>query len=450
MSDFIKLKQGLNINLIGKAEKVFYESERPVYVALKPGDFVGLTPRLSVNPGDRVNVGDQLFHDKYHPEIKFTSPVSGVISEILRGERRIIKEVIIKTAEKDEFLEFKVNDPVNMSREDIISVLLDSGMWPVIRQRPYSIIARPADKPKAIFISGFDTAPLAPDLDFIAKGNDSEFKKGIDVLFSLTDGHIHLSLDARNPVNKIYSDIKNIKVHKFKGPHPAGNVGVQIHHIDPINKGEIVWYISIRDVIRIGKLFINGKIDNTTAVALTGSEVKTPQYYKTIIGAYVSSIVEGNLNHSDIRIISGNVLTGKKVEKNGFLGFYDQQVTVIPEGKFHEFLGWASPGFGKYSFHRSFWSWLRPDAEYRIDTNLHGGKRAFVFSGIYEKVIPMNIYPLQLLKAILIEDIDMMEKLGIYEVDEEDFALAEFICPSKTEIQTIIRKGLELIRKETE
>lgn len=450
MSDVIRIKQGLDINLKGKAEKIIQKLERPSFVALKPGDFNGLTPKLSVKPGDRVKAGDQLFFDKYHPEISFTSPVSGEVSEILRGERRMIWEVIVKADARDEFVEFEVKDPLEMSRDEIISILIKSGMWPAIRQRPYSIIAHPSDRPKAIFISTFDTAPLAPDIDFIVNGNEAEFKKGIDALSALTDDQIHLGVDARYPVSKAYTDLKKVKIHKFLGPHPSGNVGVQIHHIDPINKGEVVWFISVRDVIRTGRLFINGIIDNSTIVALTGSEVLKPRYCKTIIGAEISTIVKDNLKGDNIRIISGNALTGKKVEKNEFLGFYDQQITVIPEGNFHEFLGWASPGFGKYSFYRAFWSWLKPNAEFNIDTNLHGGRRSFVLTGNYEKVIPMNIYPMHLLKAIMVEDIDKMEKLGIYEVDEEDFALAEFICPSKTEIQAIIRKGLDLIRKETE
>lgn len=450
MSDIIRLKKGLDINLKGKAEKIIFKSERPAFVALKPGDFIGLTPKLLVKAGDSVNVGDQLFCHKYIPEIKFTSPVSGVVSEILRGERRIIREIIIKTADKDEFIKFILKDPSEMKRDDVLPVLLESGMWTTIRQRPYSIIANPSDKPKGIFISAFDTAPLAPDIDFIAKSSDAEFKKGIEALASLSDCPIHLSVDAKYPVNKIYTDNKKLKIHKFSGPHPSGNIGVQIHHIDPVNKGDVVWYISVIDVIRIGRLLINGIIDNTTIVALTGSGIKKPAYYKSIIGANISSLIKDNLSSDNVRIISGNVLTGKKVEKNDFLGFYDQQISVIPEGNVYEFLGWAAPGFGKYSFYRAFWSWLTPNKEYNIDTNLRGGRRSFVLTGNYEKVLPMNIYPLQLLKAIIVEDIDKMEKLGIYEVDEEDFALAEFICPSKTEIQAIIRKGLDMIRKETE
>jgi len=450
MSDVIKIKRGLDIKLKGKAEKIYKRSDRPSFCAVKPVDFNGLTPKLTVKPGDEVKVGSLIFYDKYHPEIKFNSPVSGVISEIHRGERRKILEVVIKTADKDEFVNFSVKDPSLLSRNEVIEILLTSGLWPVIRQRPYSIIARPADKPKAIFISGFNTAPLAPDIDFIIKDSEDEFRVGTDVITHLTDGPIHLSLESDYPACKTFANARNLVIHKFKGPHPAGNVGIQISHIDPINKGEVVWYINPLDIVKIGKLFINGIPDNTTVLALTGSGVINPAYYKTITGANVTSLIQGNIKEGHNRIISGDVLTGTKLDKKGFTGFYDRQLTVIPEGKHFEFIGWAKPGFGKYSFYRAFWSWLRPGAEYTIDTNLKGGKRAFVLTGNYESVIPMDIYPLQLLKAIMVEDIDNMERLGIYEVDPEDFALAEFICPSKTEIQSIIKKGLDLIRKETE
>jgi len=450
MSDIIRIKRGLDIKLKGKAEKIYRRTERPFFVALKPEDFVGLTPKLTVKPGDEVKTGSVLFYDKDHPEIKFTSPVTGIVSEIHRGERRRILEVIVKTADEDEFLTFNIKDPEYLSREEVITVLLESGMWPALRQRPYSIVARPSDIPKAIFISGFDSAPLAPDIDFIIKDNETEFRKGIDVLSTLTKGQIHLSVEAGYPICKSFANAGNVNIHKFSGPHPAGNIGVQIHHIDPLNKAEVIWYISPYDVVRTGRLFINGRLDNTLVLALTGSGVIRPAYVKTIVGACINSVVNGNVNNGDNRIISGNVLTGTRVETNGFIGFYDHQITVIPEGKHHEFVGWASPGFKKFSFYRAFWSWLRPDAEYDIDTNLKGGERAFVLTGLYEKVIPLDIYPMHLLKAIMVEDIDNMEKLGIYEVDPEDFSLAEFICPSKMELQDIIRKGLDLIRKETE
>lgn len=450
MPEVIKLRKGLDIKLQGKADKIFMRAERATSYAVKPTDFQGIMPKLVAKPGDEVKVGSVLFFDKYNPEIKFTSPVSGKVSAINRGERRKILEVVVEPDPQDDYIEYKVADPFTLSREEILKLLLESGMWPAIQQRPYAIIANPSKKPKAIFISGFDSSPLAPDLDFLVKDFEKEFQKGIDVLSRLTEGKIHLSLNAEYPPSKTYSRAKGVELHYFKGPHPAGNVGVQIHHIDPVNKGEYVWYIRPMDVIRMGKFFMDGKLDNSAMVALTGSEVIKPVYYKMIRGACISNLIKDNLKGNHNRYITGNVLTGTAISHNGYLGFYDNQVTVIPEGDHYEFLGWAAPGLNKFSTSRTFFSWLQPDKEYRLDTNLNGGKRAFVITGQYEKVLPMNIYPVHLLKSILVEDIDMMEKLGIYEVAEEDMALCEFVCTSKTDVQHILRTGLDLMKKETE
>ncbi|MCK4639518.1 MAG: NADH:ubiquinone reductase (Na(+)-transporting) subunit A, partial [Bacteroidales bacterium] len=274
------------------------------------------------------------------------------------------------------------------------------------------------------------------------------FQTGLDAITKLTSGKVHLNLKADNPSSRVFSKSKNVQINEFTGPHPAGNVSIQINHIDPINKGDIVWYLYPQDVLTIGKLFIEGKFDASRMVALTGSEILKPKYYKTHIGASIEGMIEDNVTDIKKRFISGNVLTGSKIESRGFVGFYDSQVTVIPEGDHYEFLGWGLPNCNKFSFYRSFCSWMTPNKKFRIDTNINGGVRAFVMTGQFEKVFPMNIYPMQLIKAILIEDIDLMENLGIYEVDEEDFALCEFISTSKIEIQSIIRKGLDLMRKE--
>ena len=450
MSEIIRIRRGLDIKLQGKAEKIYLKTERSLLYAIKPTDFTGITPRLAVKPGDLVKTGSLLFCDKNHPEIKFTAPVSGKVSDIIRGERRIILAVVIESDGKDEFIQFIKAEPSQLTKEKIIENLLESGMWPVIRQRPYSVIANPSDSPKSIFISGFDTAPLAPDIDFIVKDVPVEFQKGIDAMKKLTPGNIHLCIDGTKSASATFSSVKGVDIHKFKGPHPAGNVGVHIHHIDPINKGDIVWFISPQDVIRIGRLFMDGQIDNTNIAAVTGSEVIKPSYYKVLRCTSIAPLIKDNIKQGEHRFISGNVLTGSKIEKGGFLGFYDNQLTVIPEGKNFDFLGWALPGIDKYSVSRSFFSWLAPAKEYKIDTNLKGGHRAYVMSGEYEKVFPMDIYPVHLIKAILAEDIDKMERLGIYEVAEEDFALCEFVCTSKTDVQSIIRKGLDLMRKEME
>jgi len=450
MSKVIKIRRGLDIRISGAAEKIYISAEKSRTYAVKPPDFPGLVPKLNVKPGDQVMAGTSLFYNKYKPDIRFSSPVSGVVKSINRGERRRILEVVIEANHKIQYIDFKAANPSDLSREEIIKKLLDSGLWPMIRQRPYAIIADPEKQPRDIFISGFDTAPLAPDMDFVVKGNREDFQTGIDALYKLTEGDIHLSLNGKYPADEVFSKAKNVRFHYFTGPHPAGNPGIQIHHIRPVNKGEVVWYIQPPEVIMIGRLFRKGIYDALKVIALTGSEIRKPLYYKLISGASIEPLVKDNVTPGHHRYISGNVLTGSKITKTGYLGFYDNQITVIPEGDKFKLLGWATPGFNKFSHSRTFMSWLAPGTKYRIDTNLHGGRRSFVMSGEYEKVLPMDIYPVHLLKAILVEDIDRMENLGIYEIAEDDLALCEYVCTSKTEVQSIIRKGIELMIREVE
>lgn len=448
MPKVYKIRKGLTINLAGKAEKFFGKTNPSELYALKPGDFHGLVPKLEVKEGTTVKVGTTLFVDKNQPEVRFTSPVSGRVVSVNRGERRVILEVVVKADGANEYETFRVGDPLQMSREEIIENLLLSGLWPAIRQRPYNVVAHPMDTPKSVFVSAFDTAPLAPDYDFLVQGAEADFQTGINALSRLTAGKVHVNVTDEYPASPAFTRVQQAQTNYFRGPHPSGNVSVQIQRLDPINKGEKIWVVGPQDVITIGRLFSKGIYDASKLVALTGSEVIQPRYYKIISGASIRSLVDGNVQPTPQRFISGNPLTGTRVAHSGFLGFYDAQVTVLPEGDYYEFLGWALPGFGKYSFSRSFWSWLSPDRSYRIDTNLHGGHRAFVLTGIYESVFPFNIYPMQLLKAILAEDVDQMERLGIYEVVEEDFALCEFVCPSKTEMQVLVRKGLDLMKQE--
>ncbi|NBC82067.1 MAG: Na(+)-translocating NADH-quinone reductase subunit A [Bacteroidetes bacterium] len=448
MSVQIKIRKGLDINLQGKAEKIYIKSEMAGSYAVKPINFKGITPKLTAKVDSKVKAGSPLFFDKNNPDVYFTSPVSGTVTSINRGERRKILEVVVKPDAQITYEKFDVSDVSGMSREDIVKTLLQSGCWPYIKQRPYDIIAKPEDKPKAIFISAFDSAPLAPDIDFIMKGSESEFQTGITALRKLTDGKIHLNVNGSYPPSPVFSKVKGVQLNTVTGPHPAGNVGVQIHHIDPLNKGETVWHLKPQDVAIIGRLFEKGVYDASKIVALAGSELLKPRYHKIISGANIASITRDNVKNSKNRYISGNTLTGDKIEQDGHIGFYHNLVTVIPEGDYYEFMGWAAPGFNKYSKSRAFWSWLRPDKEYKIDTNMKGGHRAYVVTGQYEQVLPMEIYPVQLIKSILVEDIDLMEKLGIYEVAEEDFALCEFVCTSKTEVQPIIRKGIDLMIKE--
>jgi Na+-transporting NADH:ubiquinone oxidoreductase subunit A len=378
--------------------------------------------------------------------------VSGILSSINRGERRRIVEVVVEDDGKDTAESFKQGDPSGMKREEIVENLLNSGLWPLIRRRPYTVIARTAEVPKSIFISAFDTSPLAPDYDFLLKDSVDDFQWGVNVLKQLTEGKVHLNLDGRYPSVRTLSNIKGVEMNHFKGPHPAGNVGIQIHNLDPINKGEVIWVVQPQDVITMGRLFKNGKYDPSVVVALTGARVEKPQYYKTIRGTAVAPILEKQLKEGDNRVISGNVLNGKKIDpETGFVGHFDSQVTIIREGNYHELFGWMLPGFKKMSVSRSFASrWLAPNRRFDMDTNFHGGPRPFVMTGEYEKVLPMDIYPMQLLKAILVNDIDKMEQLGIYEVDEEDLALCEFVCTSKTPVTKILRDGLRAMRKEME
>ncbi|HCE57721.1 MAG TPA: NADH:ubiquinone reductase (Na(+)-transporting) subunit A [Prolixibacteraceae bacterium] len=446
MSETIKLRKGLNIKLQGGAKPEVETLPLPLKVALKPTDFQGLTPKLNVKADDLVKAGDALFFDKYHPEIRYTAPVGGKVVSVNRGERRKILEIVIETDAKAGSVEFKKADPKALSGDEVKELLLQSGMWPFIKRRPYGVIASPSEKPLSIYISTFDTAPLAPDYSFVMKGQLGTFQTGIDALGRLTDGKVYLGITP----DSAFAKIKNVVVNTFSGPHPAGNVGVQIANTNPINKGEVVWTVNVQDVLFIGRVFETGKVDFTKVFALTGSEVENPKYYKTVAGAPVASVVEGKLKKSENkqRIISGNVLTGTKVSKDCYLGYYDSQITVIPEGDNYEFLGWAMPRFNKFSFSHAYFSWLNKNKSYVADANLNGEERAFVVTGQYEKVVPMDILPVHLLKAIIADDIDKMEQLGIYEIIEEDLALCEFVCTSKIEVQKLVRKGINLMIKE--
>ena len=448
MSKSVRLSRGLNINLLGDADKVYASVKNHEIYALKPTDFHGLTPKLTVKVGDSVLAGSIIFFDKYNERIKFCSPVSGTIKDIVRGDKRRILEVIIKSNSEVKYVSHSLANPKDLTREQIIDHMLQKGVWPFIRQKPYDIIANPLDMPKSIFISGFKSGPLAIDNDFALYGMDELFQKGLDVISKLTNGKTHLNLDGNTNSSKVFSDAKGVELNSFSGPHPAGNVGIQIHHLDPINKGDVVWYLEPQDIIVIARLFTEGKYDVSRIISLCGSEVSKPRYYRTILGSCVANLISDNVKRENNRIICGDVLSGIKIDKNGYLGFYDTQITVIKEGNEQEFLGWALPGINKFSMSKSYFSWLFPTRKYNIDTNMRGEERAYVVTGQYEKVLPMDIFPQQLVKAIMIEDIDLMEKLGLYEVGPEDFALCEFVCTSKIEVQSLIRHGLDILRKE--
>ncbi len=447
MSKQIKLRKGLDIRMKGKADKILIPWEKPDRYAVKPVDFPGLVPKMTVKPGAEVKAGTTLFFDKKNEDIKYTAPASGVVLDVVRGERRRILEVVLET-KGDDYVDFGKADPAKLETDAIKKKLLESGLWPAVRQRPYNTVARPEDKPKSIFISGYDTAPLAADLDYIIGLLPKEdYLTGIKVLKKLTDGKVHLNLNSIS-TSSLLKSTPGVEINYFKGPHPSGNVGIQMHHIDPVNKGEVIWHVNLQDIVAMGRLFREGKYAPDRIVALAGSEVEKPRYYRTRTGACISKIIKDNIVSDNVRYISGNVLTGHKIQADGFIGYYDSTLTVIPEGDYYEFLGWILPGLNKFSLSRTFLTWLMPGKRYRLDTNMHGGNRALVVTGEYERVLPMDIYPMQLIKSIMVEDIDRMEQLGIYEVAEEDFALCEFVCPSKTEIQSIIRKGLDQMEKE--
>ncbi|MBL7842392.1 MAG: Na(+)-translocating NADH-quinone reductase subunit A [Cyclobacteriaceae bacterium] len=451
MGKFIRLKKGFDINLAGKATPKVATIEQPETFAIKPTDFHGIyMPKVVVKEGDSVKAGSVLFHDKKHENIVFTAPVSGEVVEVRRGEKRKLLEVRIladKTVEYVQFDKYSVSDIVNLKREKALEQLLKSGVWVNIVQRPFGIVADPNEKPKSIFISGFDSSPLAPDYNILYKGQEHYFQAGVDILKKFTSGPVHVNVHSEREISPVFSQVKGAELNKFSGPHPSGCVGVQIHHLDPINKGDVVWTISPYGVIQIGKLFLNGIYDASKVVAVAGSEVKEPQYYATYTGASVKKFLANNLKQDHVRVVSGNVLTGTKIENDGYVGFFDQLVTVIPEGDYFEFLGWIKPTTNKLSFHRAFGllSFLTPKKEFVLDSNSRGEPRAFVQTGVFEKVTPIDILPTYLLKAIIAEDYDEMEALGIYEVIEEDLALCEFVDVSKHNVQAIVREGIELI-----
>lgn len=453
MSKTVKLRKGFDINLAGKAENKVSDSQHSRTYAVKPTDFIGMQrSKAIVAVGDSVKAGTPVLLDKKNETVNYVSPVSGEIVDIKRGEKRKLLEIVIladKEIEYETFSSYSTSDLTKVSKDDLQEQMLKAGVWPNIIMRPFGVVADSNDTPKSIFISGFDSSPLAPDYNVIFKGEEKAFQAGVNVLKKFTDGYIHVNVNSADEVNPIFLTAEGVQVNKFTGKHPAGNVGVQIHHIDPISKGDVAWTVSPFGVIQIGKLFLEGKYDASKTIALTGSEVSNPKYYKTFSGASVKTFAEGNLKNDHVRYVSGNVLTGENVGEEGHLGFYANQFTVLPEGDHYQFMGWLLPTFKKLSFHKSFGllSFLNGSKkEYVLDTNTQGEPRAFVQSGAFEKVVPMDILPTHILKAILAEDFDEMEELGLYEVIEEDFALCEFIDVSKHNVQSIVREGLDLLQ----
>lgn len=455
MGEF-KLKKGYDIKVAGAAEKTVTTLEIPKKVAVTPNEFRGVKVKLNVKPGDIVKIGTPLLEDKILSEIKFVSPVSGKVTEINRGERRALMEIVVENDLKDQkemIGNWKKDELKKLDADSIKKALLQGGMWPHMIQRPFSKIANPSDTPRDIFISGMDTAPLAADPNLVMEGMEDHFQNGLDILAKLTDGSIHLSLDLKNDSNaKAFTDAAGVEKHYFSGPHPAGNVGVQIHHIKALNHGEIVWTVKPFAVALIGKFFSEGCYQAERVVAIAGSSLKSCKYFKTLCGAPISMLIpDSEVVDDEARYISGSILSGRKITENGYVGYYDNLISVIPEGmRKRKLLGYFRPGFKTPSYSNTyiakFLMMARKDNV--LDTKINGGKRAFVATGDYESVMPMDIYPVYLAKSILADDIEEMEGLGILELDEEDVALCSYICLSKTNFGQLLRHGLNFIEKE--
>ncbi len=462
MPETITIRKGLDLPISGAAEKRLTDARSITTYAMKPTDFVGLTPRLLVEEGDKVAVGDALFCDKSDERIRFTSPVSGQVKAIVRGEKRKLLEVVVEADFKSAgstVADYKSATAALTTADAIKEAMLQCGLWTQLRQRPFGTVANPDDKPKAIFVSTFSSAPLAPDYDFIMRGREEALKKGLEALAKLTNGQVHICFRPNQRLAKQLSTLNSqLSTHYIKGPHPAGNIGTQIAHIDPINKGEIIWTMNLQDVAVLGELVATGIYKPERVVAVAGPNIKNPHYYRVRFGACLAEITKAQLLNNEYpkmdtndatkenRVISGDILSGTQIAADGY----------------YDFMGWLMPGFRKFSFSRTFLSGFMPKSTFKpmgielprfenfwkFDTNTHGDLRPLVFTGNFERVFPFDIYPTQLIKACIIGDIELMENLGIYEVEPEDFALCEFIDTSKTDIQAIIREALEKLRKE--
>ncbi|MBR1834024.1 MAG: Na(+)-translocating NADH-quinone reductase subunit A [Bacteroidales bacterium] len=475
----IKIKKGLDLPIEGAAERRISDACGVSLFAVKPTDYVGLVPRLLVAEGDKVSAGDALFCDKNDERIRFASPVNGEVKTVVRGEKRKLLAVVVQASANAPTIDETSHSRINVSdTEALRSRMLEEGLWPLLRQRPFGTVAGPDSSPKAIVVSCFDSAPLAPDYDYVMQGREGDFCTGLETLAALTEGSLFVTFRpgqqlARTVEQHVASHLKNVKVEYFDGPHPAGNVGTQIARLCPINKGDTVWTVTVQDVATIGHWVATGVYHPIRVIAVAGPQARNPHYYRTLAGASVETLVRaqilnptypalqaGGNNSGSVRVVSGNVLSGTCIGLDGFIGAYDSLLTLLPEGNYYDFMGWLLPGFKKHSFSRTFMSGFVPQCMVKaftmlpdclkpnFDTNLHGGVRPLVFTGNFERVFPFDIYPLQLLKACIIGDIELMEKLGIYEVEPEDFALCEYIDPSKTDIQPIIREALEKLRKE--
>ena len=447
MANLIKLRKGLDIKLEGAAIETKVEIGKAKEYALQPDDFTGVVPKVVVREGDRVKAGEPLFVDKNCPDVRFASPVSGEVTEVVRGDRRKVLCVKVKADAEQEYAEFGKKDVSALSDDEVRQALLEAGLFGYINQLPYAVATNPTTAPKAIFVSALRDMPLAGKFEYELQGNEEAFQAGLTALSKMAKTYLGIGLLQ---VNEVLHKAKDVDVNIFDGRCPTGNVGVQVNHIDPVNKGEVVWTVDPTAVIFFGRLFLTGHVDLTRTVAIAGSEVSNPAYADVLVGTPLKDILDGRLNKQDhVRIINGNPLTGRKDSLDGYLGAHTSEVCAIPEGDDNdEMLGWIMPRTKDFSVNRSYFSWLFPGKKYRLDARVKGGERHMIMSGEYDSVLPMDIFGEYLIKAIITGDIDRQEQLGIYEVSPEDFAVAEFVDSSKLELQKIVREGLNLLRKE--
>ena len=448
MANVIKLRKGLDINLKGKAAKQKFSVKAAAQYALVPDDFVGMTPKVVVREGDKVKAGDALFVNKKQTDVKFASPVSGVVQAVVRGDRRKVLRVVVEADKDQQYVDFGQKHVASLDGDAVVKTLLEAGLFGYINQLPYAVSTTPDQKPRAVFVSALRDMPLAGDFEYELQGNEEDFQTGLTALSKVAP--VYLGIGAKQ-TSKALTEAKDVEVNVFDGPCPAGNVGVQVNNIAPVNKGEVVWTVDPTAVIFFGRLFRTGKVDLRRLVAVAGSEITKPEYAEMLVGQPIADLLEGRLaakNH--VRIINGNPLTGRKATMDDFVGGHTSEITVIPEGdNVDEMLGWILPRTNDFSVSRSYFSWLfGKNKEYALDARVKGGERHMIMSGEYDKVLPMDIYAEYLIKAIIAGDIDSMEQLGIYEVAPEDFAVAEFVDSSKLELQHIVRQGLDMLRKE--
>lgn len=448
MANVIKLRKGLDINLKGKAAKQKFSVKAAAQYALVPDDFVGMTPKVVVREGDKVKAGDALFVNKKQTDVKFASPVSGVVQAVVRGDRRKVLRVVVEADKDQQYVDFGQKQVASLDGDAVVKALLEAGLFGYINQLPYAVSTTPDQKPRAVFVSALRDMPLAGDFEYELQGNEEDFQTGLTALSKVAP--VYLGVGAKQ-TSKALTGAKDVEENVFDGPCPAGNVGVQVNNIAPVNKGEVVWTVDPTAVIFFGRLFRTGKVDLRRLVAVAGSEITKPEYAEVLVGQPIADLLEGRLAAKDhVRIINGNPLTGRKATMDDFVGGHTSEITVIPEGdNVDEMLGWILPRTNDFSVSRSYFSWLfGKNKEYALDARVKGGERHMIMSGEYDKVLPMDIYAEYLIKAIIAGDIDRMEQLGIYEVAPEDFAVAEFVDSSKLELQHIVRQGLDMLRKE--